>query len=112
MEMDIACYHDTPTIKSHCYNTFVHPMHPQICWYEQNIYTLEIVQRRAARFVMNEYMLLHDDRTASVSKMLNALHYNGVLERNIETVYEPYDNIVQNNSQHGRHSSRTISTVN
>ena len=65
-----------PTIKSHCYNTFVRPILEYACtirspYHEQNIYKLEMVQQRAARFVMNDY-----NRTASVSKMLHTLQWH------------------------------------
>ena len=53
-------------------NAIIHLSTPFLnMYYEQNIHKLEMVQRRAARFVMSNY-----NRTASVTEMLNSL-YNG-----------------------------------
>ena len=92
-----------PTIKSHCYNTFVRPILEYACtiwspYHEQNIYKLEMVQRRAARFVMNDY-----NRTASVSKMLHTLQWH-TLEKwwdSLQTIlfYKIIHNIVDINAQ-------------
>ena len=78
-----------PIVKSHCYNTFVRPIleYASTVWspyHEQNIYKLEMVQRRAARFVLNNY-----DRMASVTEMLNTLQWN-ILWRKEETAYKLY----------------------
>ena len=64
------------TVKCYCYNTFVRPIleYASTVWspyHEHNIYKLEMVQRRAARFVMNNY-----NRTASVTEMLNSLQWH------------------------------------
>ena len=44
--------------------------------HEQNIHKLEMVQRRAARFVMSDY-----NRTASVTEMLNSLQWQTLEEQ-------------------------------
>jgi len=92
-----------PTIKSHCYNTFFRPILEYACtvwslYHEQNIYKLEMVQRRAARFVMNDY-----NRTDSVSKMLNTLRWH-TLEKwrdSLRTIllYKIIHNMVDINAQ-------------
>ena len=69
------------TVKCYCYNTFVHPIleYASTVWspyHEHNIYKLEMVQRRAARFVMNNY-----NRTASVTEILNSLQWHTLEKR-------------------------------
>ena len=69
------------TVKCYCYNTFVRPIleYASTVWspyHEHNIYKLEMVQRRAARFVMNNY-----NRTASVTEMLNSLQWQTLEKR-------------------------------
>jgi len=70
-------------------------------WYpyhEQNIYKLEMVQRRAARFVINNY-----NRTASVSEMFNTLRWHTLEKRrdSLRTIllYKIIHNMVEINAR-------------
>ena len=65
-----------PTVKSSCYSTLVRPIIEYACtvwspYHQQNVLKLETVQRRAARFVTNNY-----NRTASVTEMLHQLQWD------------------------------------
>ena len=58
-------------VKCSCYKSLVYPIleYTSIIWspyHQHNIHSIEIVQRRAARFVSSNY-----DRYASVTQMLN-----------------------------------------
>ena len=71
----------SPSVKCSCYTTLVRPILDYACtvwspYHQQNIYKLEIVQRRAARFVMNNF-----NKTASVSEMLNHLQWETLENR-------------------------------
>ena len=63
------------TVKCYCYNTFVRPILEYACtvwspYHEHNIYKIEMVQRRTAKFVMNNY-----NRTASATETVNSLQW-------------------------------------
>ena len=66
-----------PTVKSPCYITLVRPsLNSYVCtvwspYHQQNVVKLEMVQRRAARFVTNNY-----NRIASVTEMLHRLQWD------------------------------------
>jgi len=64
------------SVKSSCYTTLVRPILEYACtvwspYHQHNIAKLEMVQRRAARFVANNY-----DRTASVTELLHRLQWD------------------------------------
>ena len=68
-------------IKAQCYTTLIRPIMEYACvvWdpvAQQNIYALEIVQRRAARFTFGDYRT-----TSSVTNMLHGLNWNTLEER-------------------------------
>ena len=71
----------TPRVKEQCYKSLVRPvMEYASCVWDPNTTTninkLEMVQRRAARFVKGDY-----DRTSSVTTMLNDLGWETLQER-------------------------------
>ena len=68
-------------IKAQCYTTLVRPIMEYACvvWdpvAQRNIYALEMVQRRAARFTLGDYRT-----TSSVTNMLQELNWNTLEER-------------------------------
>ena len=74
----------SPQIKAQAYKTLVRPIveYSSSVWNpytETNIYKLEMVQRRAARFVLNSY-----HNTASVSNMINHLNWKTLQTRRKE----------------------------
>ena len=65
-------------VKISCYTTIVRPIFEYVYavwspYHQHNIAKLEMVQRRVARFVTNNY---HNDRTASVTQMLHSLQWD------------------------------------
>ena len=74
-----------PDIKTKCYESFVRPIleYSSSAWAphtQQNIQSLEAVQRRAARFVTSDYR-----RTSSVTDMLQSLQWDTLHQRRMRS---------------------------
>lgn len=78
--------HSCPsTVKEKCYKALVRPImeYASCAWdphTQRNISKLEMVQRRAARFVKGDY-----DRTSSVTSMLADLKWNTLQDRRLQS---------------------------
>ena len=73
------------TVKDKCYKSLVRPImeYASYVWdphTQRNINKLEMVQRRAARFVMGDYI-----RTSSVTAMLSDLQWNTLQQRRMQS---------------------------
>ena len=71
----------TKHVKSLSYTTFVCPILDYACtvwspYYQSNIYSIEMVQRRAARFVLNKF-----SNYDSVSPMIESLGWTTLEDR-------------------------------
>ena len=77
--------HGCPSgVKDQCYKSLVRPIleYSSCVWdlhTQRNVNKLEMVQRRAARFVKGDY-----ERTSSVTSMLTDLHWNILQERRMQ----------------------------
>ena len=68
-------------IKTKCYQTYIRPIceYAAVIWsphLQTNIHQLEMIQRKAARFVFNDY-----SRYSSVTTMLNELDWKSLEKR-------------------------------
>ena len=83
-------------VKDKCHKSLVRPImeYASCVWDRQtqrNINELEMVQRRAARFVKDDF-----DRTSSVTSMLADLHWNTLQERRMQSKSVMFYRIVHN----------------
>ena len=89
--------HGCPTgVKDQCYKILVRPIleYSSCVWdphTQRNVNKLEMVQRRAARFVKGDY-----ERTSSVTSMLTDLHWNTLQERRMQVKSAMLYRIVHN----------------
>ena len=106
------------TIKTKCYQTYIRPIceYAAVIWsphLQTNIHQLEMIQRKAARFVFNDY-----SRHSSVTTMLNELDWKSLEKRRDDSILVmfhkiinqyvdiPYDHILHKVPSTTRSSSR------
>ena len=107
--------HCPPEIKASCFKSLVIPILEYGCtsWFprfQKDIYAIEMVQRRAARFIFNDYSY-----NTSVTSLLNTLNWPTLQNRRInlraimlykiinELIDIPADSILLHNSSSTRH---------
>ena len=83
-------------VKNQCYKSLARPIleYSSCVWdphTQRNVTKLEMVQRRAARFVKGDY-----ERTSSVTSMLTDLHWNTLQERRMQVKSAMLNRIVHN----------------
>ena len=84
----------TQTIKTKCYQTYIRPIceYAAVIWsphLQTNIHQLEMIQRKATRFVFNDY-----SRHSSVTTMLNELDWKSLEKRRDDTILVMFHKII------------------